>query len=391
MIMIYLTEKGMPLDDIRVVDMTHVWYGPWCTMMLGYMGAEVIRVEPPWGAIDRLSRSGVYGGVPYTFHHLNLNKKDITINTKDPEGLELLKELIAKSDVLVQNMSAGAMERMGLGYDVLKEIKPDIIYAALSGFGQTGPYKDRKSYAMIAEAMSSHTRLTGDGVDPEGPPIEMAMAYGDIGPGTMAAFGIVSALRYRDQTGEGQMLDLSQIEIMTAFNPGVTLWQLGQTTPAEMRKQNPGGGIGGLLKTSDGEYVRIGVYSPKAVDQVRAMFDDDEFDTEKLTAWVSEHTQKEVVDRFVEARLPVAPIYYPKDTCADPHLNARGMFQEIEHPKAGKYKAITFPFKMSKTQPEIQSPAPLLGQDNKYVICDLLGKSEEFYDGLKKKGVVAWT
>jgi len=386
-----LSKMKMPLDDIRVVDMTHVWYGPWCTMMLAYMGAEVIRVEPPWGAIDRLSRSGVYGGVPYTFHHLNLNKKDVTINTKDPEGLELLKELIGKSDVLVQNMSAGAMERMGLGYDVLKEIKPDIIYAALSGFGQTGPYKDRKSYAMIAEAMSSHTRLTGDGVDPEGPPIEMAMAYGDIGPGTMAAFGIVSALRYRDHTGEGQMLDLSQIEIMTSFNPGVTLWQLGQVTPAEMRKQSPGGGIGGLLKTSDGEYVRIGAYSPKAVDTIRTMFDDDEFDTEKLTEWVSKHTQKEVVDKFVDARLPVAPIYHTKDTCADPHLNERGMFQEIEHPKAGKYKAITFPFKLSKTQPEIQRPAPLLGQDNEYVITDLLGKSKEYFEELKKKGVVAWT
>ena len=94
--MIYLTKKAMPLDDIRVVDMTHVWYGPWCTMMLSYLGAEVIRVEPPWGAIDRLSRSGVYGGVPYTFHHLNLNKKDVTINTKDPEGLALLKELISQ-------------------------------------------------------------------------------------------------------------------------------------------------------------------------------------------------------------------------------------------------------------------------------------------------------
>lgn len=381
----------MPLEDIRVVDMTHVWYGPWCTMMLGYMGAEVIRVEPPWGAIDRLSRSGVYGGVPYTFHHLNLNKKDVTINTKEPEGLELLKELIKESDVLVQNMSVGAMERMGLSYDVLKEINPKIIYAALSGFGQTGPYKERKSYAMIAEAMSGHTRLTGDRADPEGPPLEMAQAYGDIGPGTMAAFGIVSALRYRDFTGEGQMLDLSQFEIMTAFNTAITLWQLGQTTPAEMRKENPGGGIGGLFQTKDDEWVRIGAYSPKAVDTVRDIFDDPDFDTEKLEKWVSEHTQKEVVDKFVEARLPVAPVYHTKDTVADPHLHARGLFQEIEHPKAGKYEAINFPFKMSKTQPELKRHAPLLGQDNEYVICDLLGKSKEYLDELKKKGVVAWT
>ena len=381
----------MPLDDIRVVDMTHVWYGPWCTMMLAYLGAEVIRVEPPWGAIDRLSQSGVYGGVPYTFHHLNLNKKDITINTKEEEGLELLKEIIKISDVVVQNMSVGAMERMGLGYDVLKETNPKIIYAALSGFGQTGPYKDRKSYAMIAEAMSSHSRLTGDDVDPDGPPIEMAMAYGDIGPGTMAAFGIVSALRHRDRTGEGQMLDLAQLDIMTAFNPGVTLWNLGNVTPAEMRKQTPGGGVGGLFKAKDGEWVRIGAYSPSAVDTMRSLFDDPEFNKEKLEKYVTEHTSKEVVDLLVQARLPVAPIYHTKDTANDPHLHSRNMYVEIEHPRVGKYNAINFPFKMSMTQPEIKRHAPLLGQDNKYVICELLGKSDEYYEDLKKKGIVAWT
>jgi len=381
----------MPLDDIRVVDMTHVWYGPWCTMLLAYMGAEVIRVEPPWGAIDRLSQSAIFGGVPYTFHHLNLNKKDVTINTKEPEGLELLKELIKKSDVLVQNMSVGAMERMGLGYDVLKELNPQIIYAALSGFGQTGPYKDRKSYAMIAEAMSSHTRLTGDGVDPDGPPIEMAMALGDIGPGTMAAFGIVSALRYRDHTGVGQMLDLSQFEIMTAFNPAITLWHLGKITPHELKKKYPSNGIGGLFKTKDGKYVRIGAYSPKAIDTMRKLFNDDEFNSEKMEKYVAEHTQKEVVDLLVEARLPVAPVYHTKDTCEDPHLATRNMFVEIEHPKAGRYKAVNFPFKLSVTQPEIKRHAPLLGQDNKYVICDLLGKSEEYFEELKRKGIVAWT
>ena len=381
----------MPLDDIRVVDMTHVWYGPWCTMMLSYLGAEVIRVEPPWGAIDRLSRSGVYGGSPYTFHHLNLNKKDVTLNTKDPEGLALLKELISSADILVQNMSTGAMERMGLGYDVLQEIKPDIIYAALSGFGQTGPYKERKSYAMIAEALSSHTRLTGDGVDPDGPPVEMAMAYGDIGPGTMAAFGIVSALRHRDRTGEGQMLDLAQFDIMTAFNPGITLWQLGQVKPWEMRKQSPSGGIGGMFKSKDGGYVRVGVYSPKAVDAIKKLFDDDEFDSEKLEKYISETDRDEAVEYLLTAKIPVAPIYHTNDTVADPHLEARNMFVEVEHPVHGKYKAINFPFKMSKTQPEIKRAAPVLGQDNKHVICEILGKSEEYYEELKKKGIIAWT
>jgi CoA:oxalate CoA-transferase len=387
---INLTEKVMPLDDIRIVDMTHVWYGPWCSMMLAYLGAEVIRVEPPWGAIDRLSQWGVYGGVPFTFHHLNLNKKDVTINTKDPGGLELLKELIKVSDVVIQNMSVGAMERMGLGYDVLKEINPKIIYAALSGFGQTGPYKDRRSYAMIAEALSSHTRLTGDGVDPEGPPIEMAMAYGDIGPGTMAAFGIVSAIRHRDRTGEGQMLDLAQLDIMTAFNPAITLWQLGNVKPYELSRDNPGGGIGGLFKAKDGGYVHIGVYSPKAIDDLKQLMKDDEYNTEKLKQFISEHDRDEAVDYLLKARLPVAPVYHTDETCADPHLKARNMFVEVKHPKAGEYKAINFPFKMSKTQPEVKRPAPLLGQDNKYVICEILEKTEEYFEELKKKGIIAW-
>ena len=141
------------LDDIRVLDLTHVWFGPWCTMMLADMGAEVIRIEPPWGAIDRIAEGALFGGASYTFHHLNLNKKDLTLDLKNPRGLEILKEFVKKSDVVAQNFSPGTMERLGLGYEVLKELNPGIIYAALSGFGQYGPYKNRRSYAMTAEAM----------------------------------------------------------------------------------------------------------------------------------------------------------------------------------------------------------------------------------------------
>ena len=385
-----MSDVKMPLDDIRVVDMSHVWFGPWCTMMLAYLGAEVIRVEPPWGGIDRLSRSMLFGGSPYTFHHLNLNKKNIAINTKTPEGFEVLKELIASGDVLVQNMSVGAMDRMGLSWPELQKINPRLIYAALSGFGQTGPYKDRKSYAMIAEAMSGHTRLTGDGVDPEGPPIEMAMAYGDLGPGSLAAMGIVAALRHRDRTGEGQMIDVAQLDCMTAFNPAATLWSLGHVKPWEVRKQSQGGGIGGLLKTRDGGYLRMSAFNPKSIDALRTLFDDPEIDKEKFEKWVSEHDRDEAVEFLLKARLPVAPIYHMDENATDPQLEERGMFVEVEHPKHGKYRAVNFPFKMSKTQPEIKSTAPVLGADNRHVICDLLGHSEEFYLELRKKGVVSY-
>ena len=187
------------------------------------------------------------------------------------------------------------------------------------------------------------------------------------------------------------MLDLAQLDIMTAFNTAITLWQLGQVTPSENRKKNPGGGIGGLFMAKDGGWVRVGVYSPGAVDDLRKLMNDDEYDSEKLEKFVSEHDRDEVVDFLLQARIPVAPIYTTEDTCNDPHLAARNMFVEVEHPKAGKYKAVNFPFKMSETQPEIHSTAPLLGQDNKYVICDILGKPEEYFEELKKKGVIAWT
>lgn len=224
--MIALPEMKMPLEDIRVLDLTHVWFGPWCTMMMADMGAEVIRVEPPWGAIDRLAEGALFGGASYTFHHLNLNKKDLTLNLKDPEGLAIFKELVKKSDVVVQNFSPGTMEDLGLGYDVLKELNPSVIYAALSGFGQYGPYREWRSYAMIAEAMSGHTMLTGENHDPKGPPIEMAQAYGDLGPGTMAVMSILMALRYRDKTGKGQMIDVAQLDCMVAYNTAITGYML---------------------------------------------------------------------------------------------------------------------------------------------------------------------
>jgi len=160
-----------PLEDVRVIDLTHVWFGPWCTMMLAYLGAEVIRIEPPWGAIDRVGFGPLFGGVTYTFHHLNLNKKDLTLNLKHPRGREIFLKLVKLSDVVVENFRPGTMERLGLSYQNLREVNPRIIYAALSGFCQDGRYSGRGSYAAIAGARSRHTRLTGEGVTPERPTV----------------------------------------------------------------------------------------------------------------------------------------------------------------------------------------------------------------------------
>ena len=259
----------MPLDDIRVLDLTHVWFGPWCTMMMADMGAEVIRVEPPWGAIDRMAEGALFGGASYTFHHLNINKKDLTLNLKDPDGKAVFFDLLKKSDVIVQNFSPGTMEKLGLGYDVLKETKPDIIYAALSGFGQYGPYTKRRSFAPIAEAMSGHTKMTGENADPEGPPVDMAQAYGDLGPGTMATMAILAALRHRDRYGVGQMIDVAQLDCMIAYNTSITGYLLSGMKPRELREKYPRGrGAGGTFQTKDGGWVRLAAFGPRAMDRI---------------------------------------------------------------------------------------------------------------------------
>ena len=383
----------MPLDDIRVLDLTHVWFGPWCTMMMADMGAEVIRVEPPWGAIDRLAEGALFGGASYTFHHLNINKKDLTLNLKDPEGLAVFKEMVKKSDVVVQNFSPGTMEHLGLGYDVLKELKPDIIYAALSGFGQYGPYREWRSYAMIAEAMSGHTRLTGENADPNGPPIEMAQAYGDLGPGTMAVMAILMALRHRDRTGVGQMIDVAQLDCMVAYNTAITGYLLSGLKPLELREKFPRGrGAGGIFKTSDGGWIRMTAFGPRALDRIvqHMGVEHDQITKEMFEEKTANMTRDEAVKYYTDMGLPCAPIYHVDETVTDPHVNARDMFIEMDHLKAGHIKLINFPVKFSETKAQLKTPAPLLGQNNREILSEVLGYSDEKIKELVSKGVISY-
>jgi CoA:oxalate CoA-transferase len=384
----------MPLEDIRVLDLTHVWFGPWCTMMMAEMGAEVIRIEPPWGAIDRLAEGALFGGASYTFHHLNINKKDLTLNLKDPEGLAIFKELVKKADVVIQNFSPGTMENLGLGYEVVKKINPRIIYAALSGFGQYGPYTKWRSFAMIAEAMSGHTKLTGERHDPDGPPIEMAQAYGDLGPGTMATMAILMALRYRDKTGKGQMIDVAQLDCMVAYNTAITGYLLSGMTTRELREKYPRGrGAGGLFKTKDGGWVRLAAFGPRALDRIvqHMEVELDQITKEMMEEKILNMTRDEAVNLFNEIGLPCAPVYHVNETINDAHVIARDMFVEMEHPLAGKIKLINFPVKFSETPAKLLTPAPVLGQNNKEILQELMGFNDEKIKGLMQKGVISYT
>lgn len=379
------------LEDIRVLDLTHAWFGPYCTMLFAGLGAEVIKVEPPWGALGRMGPGAMIHGASTSFYALNLNKKDLAINLKSPEGIQIFKELVKKTDIVIQNFLPGTMERMGLGYDVLKELNPKIIYAALSGFGQTGPYKSRPSFAPIAESMSGHIFQTGESADPEGPPLGMAGAYGDLGPALWAASSILAAIRYRDKTGKGQILDIAQADCMVSLNTvAITSYNMLGMSMREYREKYPQsrGGIGGITKTKDG-YIYIAGFRPRAIEKMKQELGFEEITSESIKELVVDMTKTEALNYLLGYGVPVAEIYSVKELVNDPHLIDRGMFTEVEHPKAGTIKVTNFPVKFSETPGEIRTATPLLGQHNEEILSTVLGYTTEQIQKLEKQGVIS--
>ncbi|RLI32362.1 hypothetical protein DRO66_11455 [Candidatus Bathyarchaeota archaeon] len=397
------------LEDIRVCDLTHVWYGPWTTMMLAEMGAEVVKVEPPWGALGRIEEYGpMYGKASSSFHHLNLNKKGMVINLMEPEGSKLIKALIAKSDIIINNFAPGTMEKLGLSYDECKEIRPDIIYAVLSGFGDTGPYREYSSYAPIAEAIAGYARQMGDSIDPEGPPKGLVGFFGDLAPATLAAMAILGALRFRDKTGKGQKIDCAQFDNMFAYNTGITNYFVSGKNEVERRKErderrkqreerqkdqppNPLQSIRGYIEVKDG-YVMIGGMRPKAIETLKETLGvtEEELTKELVEEFIKDKTKVEAFNFFAKCGMPCAPIYYGSEATEDPHIIAREMIVEYDHPLMGKTRGINFPVKMSESPGRVTSAAPLLGQHQKEIIIDLLGYSEEEFTALVKGGVIAY-
>ena len=381
------------LEDIKILDFTHVWFGPYCTMMLAELGAEVIKVEPPWGTIGRLGPGEIYKGASTTFYALNLNKKDIAMDLKNPEVLKIIKELVKQSDVVVQNFAPGTMEKLGLGYDVLRELNPSIIYAALSGFGQSGPYSSYGSYAVVAEAISGHSYATGKGISIDHPPVTMAGALGDLGPAMYAAFSIVAAIRHRDKTGIGQMIDVCQVDTMVAFNCCSSVaYDLLKESPIKRRQNRPQDPqrIWGILKVKDG-WIQIAGERGRAIENLKQELGVDEVNKDMIVERITNMTRKEAFDWLAKLGFPCAPIYEAHEAMWDPHLKARSMWVEVEHKAAGKYNVPNFPVKFSETPGEVGMAAPMLGQHTKEVLKEKLGITDEELEALEKQGaIVQW-
>jgi CoA:oxalate CoA-transferase len=373
------------LNGIRVLDLTHAHAGPICTMYMAGMGAEVIKIEPQWGDMTRMFPPLVNGQSPY-FMFLGRGKKGITLDLKNPEGKQLFKNLVKKCDVVIENFSPGTMERLELGWEVLKELNPKIIYASISGFGQTGPWRDRRSFDPIAQATSGYMWLMKDAINPEGPPLQAPDAVADTIPGFTCLIGILAALFNRNNTGKGQRIDVAQMDSMIATMQSFSFWNIAETT--FMRAGKSGRvGVGGLKKTNDG-YVMFSLPPGRITDWFMELLNVDELNEEKIDDWVSGKTTEEVVSQLVEIGVPVGKVMDLDEAQRTPQAEAREMFVRLNHPVLGEIIEPGFPIKFSHTKGDLKKPAPLLGEHNEEVLTSLLNLTTEKVEELRKKGII---
>ncbi|EIW19695.1 formyl-CoA transferase [Pelosinus fermentans] len=391
------------LAGVKVLDLTRVLAGPFATMMLADMGAEVIKIEVPGSGDDSRQFGPFINGESSYYMNLNRNKKGVTLNLKG-RGKEIFLEMVKKADIVVENYRPGTMEKLGLGYEELKKVNPKIVYGAVSGFGHYGPYKDRAGYDIIGQAMSGLMSTTGW---PGGEPTRTGTAMSDILAGLSVAIGLLAALRHRDVTGYGQKVDVSLVDATVASMEIINqIYLVEGRLPQRIGNRYESTYPYDSFKANDGSLV-IGAANDKLWQKLCVIMgqpelgEKAEFDTNwkrvqrheevkvLVEAWTITKPVKEIVDALLAVGIPAAPINNIEQVVNDPHIaGAREMFVEVDHPKAGKMKITGSHIKLSDTKPCIKTPAPLLGQHNEEVYKDFLGLSADEIAAMKKDGLL---
>jgi crotonobetainyl-CoA:carnitine CoA-transferase CaiB-like acyl-CoA transferase len=387
-----LTVQSSPcaLDGVRVIDLTQVMAGPYCTMLLADLGADVIKVEPP-GTGDQIRSpwdSPQPGHDSPSFHALNRNKRSVTLDLRSEEGSRGFRSLVAGADIVVENFRPGVADRLGVGYEAVREVRPDIVYASISGFGQYGPYAARPGYDLIAQSMAGALSVTGeDG----GPPVKCGLPVGDLGAGMLCAVGILGAYVHRARTGEGQYLETSLYEAVLAmsvwestefFSTGKAPRPLGSAHRMSAPYQ--------AVRTADG-HVTIAANNQRLWERLCAalglqhLAGDERFadntarmeHREELIALLEGRLAAErtddVVTALLDAGVPAGPILDYGSILGgerDPHAEARGMVEEYDHPVAGRKRVLGFPVKLGRTPARLRRHPPLLGEHNDELLGD---------------------
>ncbi|MDP6576295.1 MAG: CoA transferase [Dehalococcoidales bacterium] len=398
------------LAGMKVLDLTHYIAGPFCTKILADYGADVTKVER-LGKGDGARQVGPFpGDIPDPeksglFLYLNTNKKGITLNLKTKTGIEILKKLVRESDVLVENFSPRVMPSLGLDYQTLKKINPQLVMTSISNFGQTGPYRDWKATEITLFALCGHMNIMGD---PDREPLKYALNAYQYFAGETASLVTIAAAMRSLTTGDAEYIDISILETMVGdVNNRIYYYDYSGEKGTRTTAMNYAVYLYGGFPARDG-YVCIqgGVHGEKSMPRLFTMIgkpelkDDPRFSTREnrlkhtdefnalLYPWLIDQTKQEIFDEAAKARYPVAPVYNTEELLNNPHYREREFFVDIEHPRAGKLTYPGAPFKMSGGGYAIRRPAPLLGQHNKEVYCGLLGYSEYDLSTLRSSGVI---
>ena len=402
-----MNQTILPLDDIRVLDLTHFVNGPYATMLLSYMGAEVTKVESPkWGDGMRPGyRRSKDQPLGMAFALMNSNKRSITLNLKSDEGKQIFKRLVSKADVVVENYEAGTMERMGLGYEVLAQVNPRIIYANSTGYGQSGPNRTLPAFDPIVQAMTGVMALTGQ---PDDPPLKAGVIFADVLGATHLCAGILGAIRQRDRTGRGTMVEISMQEAIlpTLVSHISAYYGMGLR---QLREGNRGSG--GVITPANAYPASDGWVMILAADNTRwrklcalmgkpELAEDPRYaklsgrsknrnEIDRLIGeWTRTKTREQLMTELSANDVICGIVKELPEVMTDPHLFERGALRDIEHPQLGRMTIFTSPLRFGGKPTAPKTPSPLLGADNQRVYGQELGLSEEEIADLRSRHVI---
>jgi crotonobetainyl-CoA:carnitine CoA-transferase CaiB-like acyl-CoA transferase len=394
--------EGGPLEGLLVADLTRALAGPYCTMMLADLGARVIKVETPDGGDDTRGWGPPFlEGESAYFMSINRNKESLTLNLKDGRGRDVLWRLLGRADVLVENFRPGTIDRLGFGYATVHARLPRLVYCSISGFGQTGPYRERPAYDLIVQGMGGLMAITGE---PDGAPMRVGVAVADICAGMFAAYGVLAALRARDRTGHGQWVDAAMLD-------GQVAWMTYMAANYFATGQNPprvGSAHTNLVPyqpfpTKDG-FITVAVGSEGMWQRFCGALDvplagDPRFATnaarvehrrellDTLIPVFRSRTAAEWLDRLGAAGVPAGPISRISDVMTDPQVLHREMVVALDHPRAGRVRVNGVPLKFSETPGAVRTPPPVLGQHTAAILAEL-GCSPAQVEALREAGAV---
>ena len=393
---------ALALEGIKVLEVTRLLAGPFCAMLLGDMGADVVKIEEPEFGDETRSWAPTWHGESTGFLSLNRNKRSLGLNLKEKEGVEVVLRMAAEADVLIESFRSGAMNRMGLGYEAINKVNPRIVYCSISGYGRTGPMAEKPGYDLVIQAYSGLMNLTGD---PDGPPVRVGFALVDLFTGMMAYSSIVTALRHRDNTGEGQWIDTSlldgQVAVMSYHGTnflatGKEAHRMGSGHPHLVPYQSfpasDGFFILGCPNQRLWERLCHAIGCPELVEDPRFASNDDRVENrtdcvEALSRVFRTKPMAHWVQLIEDAGIPCGPIQTVADVVNDPQVLARNMMVDVDHPKVPGLRMPNCPLMLTGSPPSIRRPPPLLGEHNEEILAEW-GYSPGQITELRKKKVI---